>query len=92
VDKQVEEESRGRIGERTLVEMMLQRLVEIMLRIIGGDDGEGSVGEGMYSTVQNVKDDTYSMYGTCHRIPLLSTERQRQQYSLQNFTGKSECL
>jgi hypothetical protein len=62
--------------------MMLQRLVEIMLWMIGGDDGEGSVGEGMYITVQNIKDNTYSMYGPCHRIPLLSTERQRQQYSL----------
>jgi hypothetical protein len=75
-----------------LVEMMLQRLVEIMLQMIGGDDGEESVGEGMYITVQDVKDDTYSMYGPCHRIPLLSTEHQRQQYSLQNFTRKSERL
>jgi hypothetical protein len=71
---------------------MLQRLVEMMLRMIGGDDGEGSVGKWMYNTVQKVKDDTCSMYGTCHRIPLLSTERQRQQYSLQNFTRKSERL
>jgi hypothetical protein len=72
--------------------MMLQRLVEMMLWMIGGDDGEGSVGKWMYNTVQKVKDDTCSMYGTCHRIPLLSTERQRQQYSLQNFTRKSERL
>ena len=63
-----------------------------MLQMIGGADGEGSVGEGMYSTVQNVKDNTYSMYGTCHRVLLLSTEHQRQKYSLQNFTHKSEHL
>jgi len=66
--------------------------MEMMLQMIGGDDGEGSVGEGMCSTVQNIKDNTYSMYGTCHRILLLSTEHQRQRYSLQNFTRKSECL
>jgi hypothetical protein len=71
---------------------MLQRLVEMMLRMIGGDGGEGSVGERMYNTVQNVKDDTCSMYGTCHRIPLLGTECQRQPYSLQNFTRKSKRL
>jgi len=64
----------------------------MMLQMISGDDAEGSVDKGMYSTVQNVKDDTYSMYGTCHRIPLLSKERQRQQYSLQKLTGKSKRL
>jgi hypothetical protein len=64
----------------------------MMLQMISEDDAEESVDEGMYSTVQNVKDDTHSMYGTCHRIPLVSKEHQRQQYSLQKLTGKSECL
>jgi hypothetical protein len=64
-----------------LVEMMLQRLVEMMLQMIGGDDGEGSVGKGMYSTVQNVKDDIYCMYGTCHRISIVSTVLTTEFYS-----------